>query len=128
MSEVEKLAAYLYDTICGSECHGAGGWGQTYKDDASNEDKQDYRRYARNIITILKSFGYLPVEEAHLEVLGDEEIRKAVNELYEAAIYAHKHQYSITDGRQQVTEKAIKWFSSAIAYNEKQGKLYRVRK
>ena len=49
---VEKVAAYIYDKICGLDCH-RGGWGQTYKGDASEDDKTDYRRHARHLIPLI---------------------------------------------------------------------------
>ena len=75
----EKLAEYMYNTVCGIECHGAGGWGQTYKDDATEEEKNDYRRYANTILSHLHSQGAvlkvdreLPITEKHIEPIYDE--------------------------------------------------------
>ncbi|GAH06618.1 unnamed protein product, partial [marine sediment metagenome] len=39
--------------VCGVGCH-RGGWGQTYKDDATPEDKKEYRGYAKKIIALME--------------------------------------------------------------------------
>ena len=48
-------------------------WNTSWVD---KEERKEYIKWAKFLLSIIKEAGYLPVEPVQLEVLGDEEIRK----------------------------------------------------
>ena len=88
-------------------------WNTSWVD---KEERKEYIKWAKFLLSIIKEAGYLPVEPVQLEVLGDEEMKSVI-----------KENIALLDNEEKAVELLFKVSQNTNAHNEAKGQLYRVK-